>query len=100
MVTCWERAELLALLFVVFSCAFVTFQFGVLGQAWYLIVSIPDLCILSYFVEPDCILRVWISCFELCNKIQCAYNPMPVLFGLVLNDASTLVGHWRQTVLK
>ena len=45
-----ERANLLALLYVMFSCVFVTFQCGVLGQVWYLIVSIPDLCLLIYFV--------------------------------------------------
>ena len=27
----------------------VTFPCGILGQVWYLIVSFPDLCILSYF---------------------------------------------------
>ena len=37
------------LLFVMFSCVFVTFPFGILGQVWYLIVSIPDICRLSYF---------------------------------------------------
>ena len=37
------------LLFVMFNCVFVTFQFGILGQVWYLIVSVPDLCRLSYF---------------------------------------------------
>ena len=46
---CWERADLLALLCVMFSCVFVTFPYGVLGQVWYLIVSIPDLCLLTYF---------------------------------------------------
>ena len=30
-------------------CDFVTFPFGILGQVWYLIVSIPDPCCLSYF---------------------------------------------------
>ena len=49
-VTCWERAELLALLCGMFSCVFVTFPYGVLGQVWYLIVSIPDRCLLPYFV--------------------------------------------------
>ena len=40
------------LLYVMFSCVFVTFPFGgVLGQAWYLIVSIPDLCLLTYFYK-------------------------------------------------
>ena len=43
LVTYWERADLLALLYVNFSCVFVTFPYGVLGQIWYLIVSIPDI---------------------------------------------------------
>ena len=34
--------------FVVSNCAFVTFSFGILGQVWYLIVSIPDFCTLTY----------------------------------------------------
>ena len=38
------------LLFVMFNCVFVTFPCGILGQSWYLIYSIPDLCRLSYFV--------------------------------------------------
>ena len=38
------------LLFVMFNCVFVTFPCDILGQMWYLIVSIPDLCRLSYFV--------------------------------------------------
>ena len=41
------------LLLVVFNRVFVTFPCGILGQAggqaWYLLVSIPDLCRLSYF---------------------------------------------------
>ena len=37
------------LLFVIFNCVFVTFPCGILGQVWYLIVLIPDLCCLSYF---------------------------------------------------
>ena len=43
-VTCWERADLLAL--VAYYCEFVTLLLGILGQVWYLIVSIPDLCTL------------------------------------------------------
>ena len=66
MVTCWKRADLLALvgdvycIFVTFPCGilalvgdvyciFVTFPCGILGKVWYLIVSFPDLCFLSYF---------------------------------------------------
>ena len=48
-VTCWERADLLVLVCGV-CCEFVTFPIGILGQVWYLIVSIPDLCTLTYFV--------------------------------------------------
>ena len=47
-VTCWGEADLMAFLYVILSCVFVTFPFGVLGQVWYLIVSIPDLCLLPY----------------------------------------------------
>ena len=47
-VTCWERADLLALVCGVY-CEFVI-PIGILGQVWYLIVSIPDLCALSYLV--------------------------------------------------
>ena len=47
-VTCWKRADLLALVGDVY-CIFVTFPCGILGQVWYFIVSFPHLCILSYF---------------------------------------------------
>ena len=34
----------MALLCVMFYCVFGNFPHGVLGQVWYLIVSIPDIC--------------------------------------------------------
>ena len=49
MVTCcWERAELSALVCGVLLLA-CHFPIGILGQVWYLIVSIPDPCSLTYF---------------------------------------------------
>ena len=42
-VTCWERADLLALVCDV-SLWRCHFPIGILGQVWCLIVSIPDLC--------------------------------------------------------
>ena len=47
-VTCWEKADLLALIcgVLLWVCYF---PIGILGQVWYLIVSIPDLCTLTYF---------------------------------------------------
>ena len=48
MVTCWERADILALVSDVYFI-FLSLPCGILGQVWYLIVSFPDLCLLSYF---------------------------------------------------
>ena len=36
----WERTDVLALLYVMFSCVLVTLPNGVLGQVWYLILTI------------------------------------------------------------
>ena len=44
-------ADLLALLVVMFYCVLSTFPYGVLVQVWYLIVSVPDLCLLPYLAE-------------------------------------------------
>ena len=61
--------------FVVFKCEFVTFQFGILRQVWYLIVSIPDLCALNYFSHKNStafkflltigifLNKIWVICF-------------------------------------
>ena len=47
-VTCWERADLLALLCGVRLCV-CHFPIGILGHVCYLIVLIPDLCNFTYF---------------------------------------------------
>ena len=44
--------------FVVLNCVVVTFPFGMFGQVWYLIVSIPDLCPLSYFHTVRIVLHI------------------------------------------
>ena len=48
-VTCWESADLLALVYVTFSCEFVTFPYDVLGMVWGLFVWIPCLSLLPFF---------------------------------------------------
>ena len=63
-VTCWERADLLALVCGVLLLV-CHFPIGILGQVWYLIVSIPDLCTLTYFY----------SCFNHGLEILLGYNP-------------------------
>ena len=47
-VTCWEWDDLLALVCGVQLRVF-HFPIGILGQVWYLIISIPGCCTLSYF---------------------------------------------------
>ena len=56
-VTCWEMADLLALVGDV-CCIFVTFPCGFQGQVWSLIVSYPDLCRLSYFSQFSITARI------------------------------------------
>ena len=48
-VNCLERADLLALLCGVLL-GVCHFPIGIQGQVWCLIVSIPDLCTLTYFL--------------------------------------------------
>ena len=42
---------LLSYLLQVNEVSFEVSKIGILGQVWYLIVSIPDLCTLTYFNE-------------------------------------------------
>ena len=48
-----------------FDCVFVTFPCGILGQVWYMNVSIPDLCRLVYLVLDILILAILISIISL-----------------------------------
>ena len=66
-VTCWEMADVLALLYVIFYCVFVPFSCGILGQMWYLIVLNPDLCLLTKMrrmslIDIGAILQLSLGC--------------------------------------
>ena len=61
-VICWERANLLALLYVM-SRVIVIFPCGILYQVWY--ISIPDFCLLTDFQMPN---RMTIQLFLLLNR--------------------------------
>ena len=50
--------------FVVLDWVVVTFPFGILGQVWYLIVSIPDLCLHSYFHTIPIVLHKSVVLFQ------------------------------------
>ena len=67
-ITCWERADLLALVGDVY-CIFVTFPCRILGQVWYLIVSLPDLCRLSYF-DLFCLFDLILNVCNTCSRTQ------------------------------
>ena len=83
-VTFWERANLLALLYVMFSCVFVTCPCGVLGQVWYLIVSIPDICLLTYFCNHIAgEERAGCLTFIVFWVIYCCYCILPLTHGVV-----------------
>ena len=57
-VSCCGLADLLALLYMMFSCDFVTFPYGDLGQVWYLIVSafVLTMLTLDAFIRWRCTL--------------------------------------------
>ena len=58
------RTVLMALVGDVY-CIFVTFPCGILGQVWYLIVSFPYLCRLSYFIKLPFVIKIFVmSIFE------------------------------------
>ena len=59
-VTCWERAHVFALVGDVYYI-FVTFPCDIPGQVWYLIVSFPDLCLLSYIERTFRIVQLYIN---------------------------------------
>ena len=71
---------------MMFSCVLAPFPCCFLGQLWYLIVSIPDLCLLSYFQVPfqkQCSGREGI---QVCKKvgiidIKCKDNIFVVFFN-------------------
>ena len=69
--SCWEGLTSW-LLFAMFNCTFATFPCGILGQVWYLIVSIPDPCPLSYLeplaCEEDSITAYATSCHAMSEK--------------------------------
>ena len=52
-VNCCENDDFLDLICLMFFfvCVLFTFPYGILGQVWYLIVSIPDFCHPSYFAN-------------------------------------------------
>ena len=54
------------------------FPIGILGQVWYLIVSIPDLCTLTYFYCKNMQILENLAVFEILitqNRLKCPKDP-------------------------
>ena len=88
-VSCWERADLLALVCDV--CVFFTFPCNILGHVWYLILSIPDLCPLSYW---QCKFVLWRQQHWICSLLGSSFCKNRNLVGIVLTQS------WRKYVIK
>ena len=67
-VTCWARADLLALLYVMLSCAIVTSPYGGLSQVGHLIVWTLDLRFFLTFtlcIRMQSFIKIYCSVQEL-----------------------------------
>ena len=62
------------------------FPIGILGQVWYLIVSIPDLCTITYFqcfvIDPSQKLEIWKQIMNKLNKTFYNYTPSLIVHPL------------------
>ena len=70
------------------NCDVVT-PICILGQVWCLIVSIPDLCPLSFFAAFQDIFFV-IGCAEIVNMLECLSSDLKVPLLLACFDALRL----------
>ena len=80
-VTCWQRANLLAITYVMFSCVHVTFPCGVLCQVWYLIISIPYICLLHYFDTTTITVSLCLCECKLSGIIHLYHVVLPTSYG-------------------
>ena len=65
-ITCWLRADLLALAHKMVSCVFVTFPSGVVFDCY--TVSIPDLCFLLYLGQMK-ISVFWVTGLKILGRV-------------------------------
>ena len=94
MVTCWELADLLVLVYgvVLWVCHF---PIGILGQVWYLIVSISDHCTLTYFggrtyhIIGNLISRL------ICKTFICRLRSDACRWPALRRSAGDFLSHWR-----
>ena len=80
-VICWGRDDLLVLVcdVLLWRC---NFPIGILGQVWYLIVSIPDLCLFLTLKLPVCIHTSWQISLEKKVNRTCTSVPLQQMTNL------------------
>ena len=99
-VTRLGRAELLGLVRNVYlwTCHFPV---GILSQVWCLIVSIPDLCSLSYFVDFTDLYKHMRNIWKVRSMVFYFSNRLsnPFMFGIIFNRYLLFVGNFVKHTL-
>ena len=94
-VTCGERADLLAILCVMFSCVFVTFPCGVLFCR---IVSIPDLCLLAYFHQASGLCSSYIYRIFKTNKYIEGVAPATLILNTCITHLESMAAAFEMII--
>ena len=84
LVTYLERTDLLALVcgFLLLVCHF---PIGILGKVWYLIVSIPDFCTLTYLVKTTEDIKPFVSETLVYLKSWYGFDNFEMLSVIIIN---------------
>ena len=85
------KGWLLTLLCLMFFCAFVSFPCIVLGQVWFLIVSIPDICLHTYFGMIKKV-KSWYGVIEGCDNrmVECYLGWFKIIRKRIVYDTSLI----------
>ena len=95
------RKGLTSWLSFVVSSVSLSLPIGILGQVWYLIVSIPDLCTITYFFFYYAIRAVIVLSGLLLCYVDCDYAmwAVIVLSGLLLCYVDSDCAMWASIML-
>ena len=84
--------------FVMFYCGFVIFPYGILGQVWYLIVSIPDLCRLSY-INYSVSSRILAEIIKVVTTPNITLQFLPLQKNNPKRNSNSLSAYWNSNWL-
>ena len=82
------------------------FPIGILGQVWYLIVSIPDLCTLTYYATWPCFEKLILTFWPLPQGrvgvgggLRAKYMLLRFAFVILFNLVCNLTMFWKRWIL-